>query len=104
MASERAIVFALTGRISPVPSLTAATIGLQPVAWAPWKAVGLLSMKPSFASSPNALPILVMSDPPAMQQTTLAGAFQPSFSAIAKPTGNVVCCLAGGSLLTQIGQ
>src|SRR2546428_12159916 len=72
MARLLAIVRALTGRISPVPSWPAATVGLQPVAWAPYSFVFGPSIQPRSASSSKALPIFVKSDPPAMQHTRLA--------------------------------
>ena len=41
------------------------TIGAQPAAWAPWMRVlrAGAATRPSFSSSPNALPILVTSEP-----------------------------------------
>ena len=85
MASDLAMVFGVfTGFTWSRSSSTMSTIGAQPAACAPWMR-GLRAgadSRPSFSSSPNALPILVTSEPPAIGTTTCAGSRQPSCSAI----------------------
>jgi hypothetical protein len=51
MASERAMVAGFCGSISLRPALTAALMGLQPVAWAPKNFTLLASTRPSSTSS-----------------------------------------------------
>ena len=81
------LVGVLTGFTWSRFSSTMSTIGAHPAAWEPWMRglrAGALT-RPSFSSSPNALPILVTSEPPAIGTTMCAGSFQPSCSATSYP-------------------